>query len=329
MKIYSVITSINEPSEAVLKLSSILGANMIVIGDQKSPKEWIDSQSTFLDIEDQKKCNYKLEAQLPYNHYCRKNIGYLKAIKEGADIIYDTDDDNILHENLVLPSTHGPFLTYPENFGFVNIYRNFSDEFTWPRGFPLNKIREESFLATPFLQTFDSSNLNVKIWQGLVDNEPDVDAIYRLLFNKKFVFRQQTPIVLPKGAVCPFNSQSTFFAKDVFPLLYLPATVSFRFTDILRGLVAQPILWLYDYQLSFISPIAYQNRNEHNLMSDFESEISCYLDVEKVVEIVINAIDGNVDLNGNLLAAYSALMRAEIVEKKEIEFLKAWLYDLR
>jgi len=32
---------------------------------------------------------------LPYHHYCRKNIGYLYAIRQGADCILETDDDNL------------------------------------------------------------------------------------------------------------------------------------------------------------------------------------------------------------------------------------------
>ena len=33
---------------------------------------------------------------LPWNHFGRKNIGYIYAIHHGAQIIWDFDDDNIL-----------------------------------------------------------------------------------------------------------------------------------------------------------------------------------------------------------------------------------------
>ena len=31
---------------------------------------------------------------MPFNHYCRKNLGYLYSINNNTDIIFDTDDDN-------------------------------------------------------------------------------------------------------------------------------------------------------------------------------------------------------------------------------------------
>ena len=34
--------------------------------------------------------------QLPWNHFGRKNLGYLYAIQHGADVIFDFDDDNEL-----------------------------------------------------------------------------------------------------------------------------------------------------------------------------------------------------------------------------------------
>ncbi|ETN70754.1 hypothetical protein NECAME_14556 [Necator americanus] len=37
---------------------------------------------------------YRIMGSLPYNSYARKNIGYLYAISNGAEWIYDTDDDN-------------------------------------------------------------------------------------------------------------------------------------------------------------------------------------------------------------------------------------------
>jgi hypothetical protein len=46
-------------------------------------------------IKSQNKLDFKLAKFLPLNHYARKNLGYLIAIKSGAEIIIETDDDNI------------------------------------------------------------------------------------------------------------------------------------------------------------------------------------------------------------------------------------------
>ena len=37
--------------------------------------------------------------------------------------------------------------------------------------------------------------------------------------------------MLGSGTISPFNSQNTLFTRAVFPLLYLPTYVTFRFTD--------------------------------------------------------------------------------------------------
>ena len=79
---------------------------------------------------------------------------------------------------------------------------------------------------------------NVGVWQGLADEDPDVDAIYRLTSDTPCYFNERNPVVLAKGTVCPFNTQNTIIIKPLFNLLYLPTTATFRFTDILRGLVA-------------------------------------------------------------------------------------------
>ena len=36
----------------------------------------------------------------------------------------------------------------------------------------------------------------------------------------------------------PFNSQNTLWRKELLPLAYLPSKVTFRYTDILRGMIA-------------------------------------------------------------------------------------------
>ena len=43
---------------------------------------------------DQLNSEFTIANLLPKNHYTRKNLGYLYAIKNGADAIIDTDDDN-------------------------------------------------------------------------------------------------------------------------------------------------------------------------------------------------------------------------------------------
>ena len=90
-----------------------------------------------------------------------------------------------------------------------------------------------------------------------------------------------------KNVFCAYNSQNTLWAdKDLFPLLYLPSTVSFRFTDILRGYIAQAVINASTKSWGFYQATAYQERNIHNLMNDFRSEISMYSNMNEIFKII-------------------------------------------
>jgi hypothetical protein len=250
----------------------------------------------------------------------------LYAIQKGADIIIDTDDDNIPYENWEFPAMEGQFLVSPKNAGFVNIYKTFTQQHIWPRGFPLDLITSEKHVLNEEELTLKS--VKVGIWQGLADGDPDVDAIYRLTNNTECFFNEHAPVVLEQGTLCPFNSQNTAIRRELFPLLYMPAYVTFRFTDILRGLVAQPIMWAHGYRLGFTKATVVQERNPHDYMKDFESEIPCYLHPNEVIKIVIEAINPNNSVAINLLKAYEALLAVGIVTAPEISLLRLWLQDL-
>ena len=319
MNKFIVITSIFPPTEAVKKFAMLSDWQLIVVGDKKSPENWKFNDVVYLSPMVQKKLGFPIINKLPWNSYTRKLAGYLYAIKKGADIIADTDDDNIPYTNWGEDiSFEGSFDTINSK-SFVNIYKSFSKENIWPRGYPLNKILNEKIPKT------SSRKHNIGVWQFLADGDPDVDAIYRLTINKLIFFKKRKKIVLENETVCPFNSQNTFFKKEFFPLLYLPAFVTFRFTDILRGLVAQPILWNYGYKLGFGQATVLQKRNPHDYLKDFESEIPVYLESENVINIAKKAIVPKSAITENLLNVYLALKTEGIVSDKEIETLKLWL----
>jgi hypothetical protein len=250
-------------------------------------------------------------------------MGYLWAIQKGAQYIIDTDDDNIPKEGWDFPNLEGQFDEIQGEEGYVNIYELFTDQKIWPRGLPLNLINKKFDLEN----RIQKSNVKVGVWQGLADDDPDVDAIYRLTSDTPCNFNDRAPVALKEGVICPYNSQNTLTVKELFPLLYLPTYVTFRFTDILRGLVAQPIMWKHGYQLGFTKATVVQIRNPHDYMKDFISEIPMFIHGEKVVGLVADAIKGN-SVAEDLLLAYQALLANDIVEEKEIVVLEAWLNDL-
>ncbi len=325
MKKAIVITSVFNPTEAVISFSKMNDYQLIVVGDRKTPADWICKNVDYLSIDKQEKLNFETAGLLPYNHYCRKMLGYLKAIKNGAEFIIDTDDDNIPKDDWSFPEFENKFRCVTENKGFINIYQWFTSQRIWPRGLPLQLVNTQFDLKS----LMETRDCKVGIWQGLADEDPDVDAIYRLTSDKPCYFNESGPVVLGKGTICPFNTQNTMVRQELFPLLYLPTYVTFRFTDILRGLVAQPIMWLYGYQLGFIKATVIQKRNLHDYMKDFISEIPMYEQGEKVISLVSNVISAKETIETNLFNAYKSLLKEKIVIEKELKTLEAWLKDIK
>lgn len=173
-----VVTSINYPTKALKKLAALKDWHLVVVGDKKTPVDWYLENCDYLSPETQDHLGFHITKLLPWNHYSRKNIGYLYAIKNGATIIYDTDDDNILINDTIsyLTPTAQTFL-YETNESTVNTYAHFGQASIWPRGYPLDKIllkKTETTQETyPYIQ------------QGLANLDPDVDAIFR---SRRFFF---------------------------------------------------------------------------------------------------------------------------------------------
>ena len=179
-----IITSIFEPTKAVKEFALKSDYTTIVVGDVKSPAGWKCDNTEYLSIEQQQQLNYAIIKLLPYNHYCRKMIGYLKCIKEDYDVIIDTDDDNLPYKDWSFPQFEDQFLQSPPDLGFINIYKSFTDKKIWPRGLPLDKLTNEN-VNLPLHERSQRAACHVGIWQGLADGDPDVDAIYRLTSNEE------------------------------------------------------------------------------------------------------------------------------------------------
>ena len=326
MKRAIVITSIHGVTDAVEGFLDFKDWEVILVGDKKTPEieEEKFSNLTYLSVEDQRSQPGKLH-NLPYNHYCRKNLGYQYAINQGAEVIADSDDDNHPKEDWdswLSDTDQGRLLSGPR---FTNIYNQFTDEFVWPRGLPLDKITAEQE-ATTERQTLDEDTVGVI--QGLADNEPDVDAIYRLVFDREIEFDDRSPVMLGEGTYSPFNSQNTLWvSEEVYPYLYLPCTVSFRFTDILRSFIAQRGIWATEKRLCFTGASVTQDRNMHDLMSDFESEIPCYVQTRDVVS-ALESLDLEGNPSSDIKTIYKKLHQIEVVNEDELLYLDQWLSAL-
>ena len=321
-----VITTINLPTEAVRKIASTCQDwTFLVVGDKKTPAGWEWPGVTFLSAEQQLQMG-KFAVECPFNHYARKNAGYLWAAAHGAEIIAETDDDNIPYDTFLQSVSRSVVARPVEKRGWENVYTHFTGDRIWPRGFPLEMITES--LATRS-SLGEPSPFDCPVQQYLADGDPDVDAIYRMTIVAETKFDKNT-IVLQPGTFCPFNSQNTIFWKDAFPLLYLPAYVSFRMTDIWRSFVAEACLYAMDKAIAFREATVFQERNQHSLIKDFRDEVPGYLNNVRIVEILTGlSLDSQPSgTAANVLKCYEALVGAEIVPAKELPLLQAWLAEL-
>lgn len=319
-----VVTTINYPTEQLKRLAQLHDWKIVVVGDIKTPSDWYLPGCEFLDYDTQLKLGYKITKFLPCNHYCRKNIGYLYAIAHGAQVIYDTDDDNLIT---------GPTIKYyPEksvmNVGCsknqtINPYAYFGQETVWPRGFPLQAVHQKNDFN--ILQ----KQIRPLIQQGLVNNDPDVDAIFRLTRNLPISFLEKEPLALANGVMAPFNSQNTIFHYQAFWGLIIPAFTPFRVCDIWRGYLVQRLLWDIGGSLCFTGPSAIQLRNAHDYYQDFLSEIDLYTKSGALVQLLINWSSTAPSLFCRIIDLCDQLIDKNFFDAHERDLINAWIEDLK
>lgn len=325
--LYVVITTIQPPTYCVEKLTDIgRAAKILIVGDKKGPFEYDLPGTILFTLQDQLKMSYGLVPLLPTGHYSRKNLGYLHAIHAGAKCIYETDDDNMPVASWRIRDLEVRAQKLSKN-GWYNIYHLYSNELIWPRGLPLDEINNP-FPGTS--QELPVVQVEAPIQQGLINKSPDVDAIWRLIYNKDISFKDNGSILLSPGTWSPFNSQSTWWWPSVYPLMYLPSYCSFRMTDIWRSFIAQRCLWELDLGVVIHSPEAVQDRNEHNLMADFNDEVPGYQNNNLITDMLLELEleKGQESVGKNLHRCYEHLISCNIFPAQELLLVDAWLQDL-
>jgi hypothetical protein len=325
-----VVTSINAPNPILRALAEgATRADMpfVLAGDTKSPPDFRLDGCTFLDIQAQRDTGFAYALACPTRHYARKNVAYLVAIQQGARVLIETDDDNWPRAEFFGPRERHQTVRGLTHAGWLNVYRYFSDAVLWPRGLPLDAVHD----APPPLDGVKAEARDCPIQQGLADENPDVDAVYRLLLPLPQQFRPEPAVALGPGAWSPFNSQNTAWWADAFLLMYLPAHCSFRMTDIWRSFVAQRIAWENNWWILFHGPTVWQERNVHNLMRDFADEVPGYLH-NRTIASTLESLPlraGRDHLGDNLYRCYEALVGLSVVGREELTLLEAWLSDCR
>ena len=328
---WAVITTIFEPTVLIKGLANAKGWCTVVVGDKKSLSEddylaklgVVPECFVYLTVEKQLALDYAIVPLIGMNTFGRKNIGYIFAMHHGAERIYDTDDDNEIHDMGLLEKWADRRLVdqwlvtgsnpYPA-FGVVNI---------WPRGLPLDHIKDQDSYAATAVEANYHKAEQICVVQSLANEEPDVDAIYRLT-NPNYPVnfdKVQRASYVRDGSMAPFNAQATLFMENGFSLMLLPSTVHGRVSDIWRSYLAQAVG--RECRLVFSSPWVTQKRNAHNYLADFESEMPLYLQSTALVEFLVRqAYPG-------LRAAMHDMYDHGVVGAEDVRLAQAWELDVQ
>jgi len=76
-----IVTSINKPTDQIIKLASIKEFQLLVVADRKTDPNWLRKTDPlhesviFLSVDDQKNLGFQILDDIPFNSYTRKNIG--------------------------------------------------------------------------------------------------------------------------------------------------------------------------------------------------------------------------------------------------------------
>jgi hypothetical protein len=330
---WAVVTTIFDLSPGIERALS-LGDSWctVVVADRKTPTYTYEQQAlrsprlVFLTVAQQEVLAVQSPyvASVPWNHFGRKNLGYLFAVHRQARFIFDFDDDNVLLDGvsggtISVGSSGKPVAVVPlapangavdevsvpsvepawaavsaSGLGptppVFNPYplMGSSNAEAWPRGFPLDQITRPSTWQALRVSGGPGSFARVGVWQSLANHDPDVDALLRLTQrHAQFDFASNAqPVALAEGTLAPYNAQACTHAQPAHWLALLPTSVPGRVSDIWRGYVAQRALWDVGLRLGFMAPAVRQQRSPHSFLADADAEVALYFKATQLAELL-------------------------------------------
>lgn len=332
MKKFIVTTSINSPTKAIEKFDAMEDWHLIVIGDLKTPTDYKLKRGTYVPPSQQSTLGFNCVEQIPWNVIQRRNIGYLLALKEGADVIATVDDDNIPLPNwghgIEFPMrTERPW--YRSDLVVDPLYvhecdlrnRGYPSLKLWHRGFPVQLLEER---WKHDLISGGPSDIDVvaDLWNG----DPDVDAVCRIAHGPFDLFFSGRETIMESFA--PYNTQNTFFTRRVAPCMCLPFDIG-RMDDIWASYMTQRVMRQLKTRVLFRGPSVFQDRNVHDLSKDLEKELIGYRHTIPFLER-LKSIE--VRETGSVLQMYTdvvcGIYGLPFITEEMYRFQRTWIDDV-
>lgn len=269
---------------------------VVVVGDKKSPigtkKYCADlARTVYLDINDQKKMfsHLPIYEHIPFNSIGRRNLGYLYCLAKQYtkdDVIITIDDDNLLkQEDFIghhsIKAAKGEVLKAREP-AWHNALKKFYRERVFFRGFsPWHRDDNDDKRVK-----ITKGTKKIAINQGLWEENPDVDALDRLIgLRGDYLVRRKRSIILAENVICPCDTQNTSYLNGFGLTAFLCPYVG-RYDDIFSSLITKRIADHFNFGVSYGAPVVRQKRNVHDNFNDFLLEIHGMATVDKLVDVL-------------------------------------------
>lgn len=275
MKAVIVTTTINHPTEAIRKFQAMKNWELVVIGDQKTPRDYHLDRGFYVTPEEQEKYDPDLSDAIGWNCIQRRIMGLLWAHDMKADIVAVVDDDNIPMEGWgdhLLVGRNVEMDYYETELPAFDPVGATNHSLLWHRGYPLQLLPMRNYFKK------GRKTVHVDVQADFWNGDPDIDALCRMEHAPECVF---DPKVFPMCAnkMGPFNSQNTFIAAKCLRDYFLFPHVG-RMDDIWASYYLQA----KGYRAVWARPSIYQLRNPHDLVRDMKQEYIGYENNLKLVQ---------------------------------------------
>jgi hypothetical protein len=276
MKKYIVTTTINEPTIATKKFCKIAAEKdfiFVIVGDTKTPHESYrkleNPNVIYLPPVQQEELYKELSDTIGWKSIQRRNIGFVYAYDQGADIIATIDDDNIPYDSwgdniLVGQDIEIDLFSHKTSNVFDPISpTNHND--LWHRGYPIELVPNKNNIEYK-----GKTTRKILIQADFWDGDPDIDALCRLSKMPVCKFDKFNPF--GSNQIAPFNSQNTFLSREVIPY-YAVLPHAGRMDDIWGAYIVQHY---FPNSVVYNKATVYQDRNEQDLVTNLENEVIGY-----------------------------------------------------
>ena len=278
-----VTTTIYSVSEATIKFATFKDWHLYIVGDTKTPHDEYNDfckdkdNVTYLSPEYQEEHFKEISDLIGWKSIQRRNIGFLQALKDGAQIIASVDDDNIPLDNwgqdIMIGKPTNVYYYESDEIAFDPIgVTNYSH--LWHRGFPIQNLHERNNKYKITRKTI-IPDIQADFWNG----DPDIDAVCRLE-HKPMCFFDDKYFPLATNTFSPFNSQNTFFSREAMKKYFVvPYPGIGRMDDIWPSYYIQSL----GFNVLYNKATVFQDRNIQDLTKNLTME---YIGYEKTKDLL-------------------------------------------